>query len=168
MKTETYCGPTKVDLTVPEDATLNVVGDLHGEYADLHMIFDTFGEPSPTNRFVFNGDFVDRGAHQLEVVLLLFALKALYPDRIVLVRGNHEFREQNVAMGPAGFATALQHRFAPLGDAAADVSKRVFASVHSVFDWLPIGALIGGVALTLHGGIGDGDWGLEQRYSVAC
>ena len=45
----------------------------------------------------------DRGAHQIEVVMLLFALKCLYPGRVFLVRGNHEFRSQSISMGPAGF-----------------------------------------------------------------
>ena len=42
--------------------------------------------------YVFNGDFVDRGAHSLEVIGLLLALKVSMPNRIWLVRGNHEDR----------------------------------------------------------------------------
>ena len=61
--------------------------------------------------YIFNGDFVDRGAHQLECVTLLFSLKALYPDQIILVRGNHEFREQNMSMGESGFWWACQSHF---------------------------------------------------------
>jgi hypothetical protein len=56
---------------------------------------------------VFNGDFVDRGQHQLEVVCLLFALKVLYPSRVWLIRGNHEFRKLNDNMGVMGFKVHL-------------------------------------------------------------
>ncbi len=42
---------------------------------------------------------MDRGPYSIEVVLLLVALYAKYPQDIVLVRGNHEFREINMNYG---------------------------------------------------------------------
>jgi len=48
------------------------------------------GYPSASRLFVFNGDFVDRGAWGCEIVLLLAALKVAAPKSVVLVRGNHE------------------------------------------------------------------------------
>ena len=49
-----------------------VVGDIHGQFFDLLQIFQLVGEPSATNSFLFNGDFVDRGEYSLEVILTLF------------------------------------------------------------------------------------------------
>ncbi|RYG50450.1 hypothetical protein EON67_05265, partial [archaeon] len=66
------------------------------------------GLPSPTNLYVFNGDFVDRGSFSVENVLLLFAFKLLYPDHVHLTRGNHETRNMNVMYG---FDGEVKHKF---------------------------------------------------------
>ena len=51
------------------------------------------GLPNASNKYVFNGDFVDRGEHGLEVVIVLFAMFASTSDggdTVFLNRGNHE------------------------------------------------------------------------------
>merc|ERR1711959_181851 len=87
--------PSVCDLDIDPDTSITVVGDLHGQYFDLQKIFEMNGNPSKSNRYLFNGDFVDRGAFGVEVVLTLFAWKLLYPEHVTLLRGNHEIRSVN-------------------------------------------------------------------------
>jgi hypothetical protein len=77
--------PNIVSIDFPET---KVVGDTHGQFQDLLYIFDTFGFPSATNPYLFNGDYVDRGSQGVEIVLTLFAIKIANPGSIFLNRGN--------------------------------------------------------------------------------
>jgi hypothetical protein len=76
------------------------IRDIHGQFQDLSLLFRRYGDPNALSHmisFVFNGDFVDRGVQDLEVVLLLLALKLCKPEAIFLIRGNHECRPVNGA-----------------------------------------------------------------------
>jgi hypothetical protein len=55
-------------------------------------LFKVGGE-SPRTNYLFMGDFVDRGFYSVETFLLLLALKVRYPEKITLIRGNHESRQ---------------------------------------------------------------------------
>jgi len=109
--------------------------------------------------FIFNGDWVDRGRHQLEVVACVFALKIAFPNKVVLLRGNHEDPEMNFNMGKYGFSTRCEER---LGE---EKGMRVFAHVHRAFEWLPLGCVVSRQILVVHGGIGNGDWLLSHLAS---
>lgn len=84
---------TEGGAEIAEDYRVNVIGDLHGQFIDLFTIFDLNNLPSPSNVYLFNGDFVDRGRQQCEVYLTLLYGLVLYGTQFncfFLNRGNHE------------------------------------------------------------------------------
>ncbi|KAJ8616502.1 hypothetical protein MRB53_035874 [Persea americana] len=88
LQTEPNC------VTVNErglhDSTVVVVGDLHGQFHDMVFLMNDVGLPSEKRFYVFNGDYVDRGAWGLEVFIVLLAWKVFLPHRVFILRGNHE------------------------------------------------------------------------------
>ena len=70
---------------------MNICGDVHGQFFDVLELFNVAGN-IPENNYIFIGDFVDRGFNSVETIELLFCLKVKYPNKITLLRGNHESR----------------------------------------------------------------------------
>merc|ERR1711957_230701 len=116
-------------------APVNIWGDLHGQFRDMLLLFHDFGFPhAKGDNVIFNGDWVDRGKHQLEVVCLVFALKIAFPTKVFLNRGNHEDADMNEDYG---FKDQCVDR---LPDANGYGAWTAFTDA---FTYLPLGCRIG-------------------------
>ena len=80
-----------------------VFGDFHGNMADLiafSKLLWPLGMHLTPGSFLFLGDYVDRGQYSIEVLSYLFAQKIMLPDKVFLLRGNHELRAVNISLHP--------------------------------------------------------------------
>ncbi|KAJ6940639.1 serine/threonine-protein phosphatase PP1 [Populus alba x Populus x berolinensis] len=127
--------PTLLEIKAP----IRICGDIHGQYQDLLSLFECGGYP-PSANYLFLGDYVDRGRQSLETICLLLAYKIRHPDKIYLLRGNHEDAKINRIYG---FYDECKRRF----------NVRLWKIFTDCFNCLPVAALIDEKILCMHGGL---------------
>lgn len=133
------------------------------------------GGDVPETNYLFMGDFVDRGFYSVETFLLLLALKVKhssllssdhrssmdkfciwlccavqvrYPDRITLIRGNHESRQITQVYG---FYDECLRKYG---------SVTVWRYCTEIFDYLSLSAIIDGKVRNITG-ISSRHWKFE-------
>lgn len=140
----------------PVRCPVTVCGDVHGQLHDLIELFRIGGQAPDTN-YLFMGDYVDRGYYsvcqptvnrwvshrccdvQVETVSLLVTLKVRYPERVFILRGNHESRQITQVYG---FYDECVRKYG---------NANVWKMYTDLFDYLPLTAVVDDQIFCLHG-----------------
>ncbi|KAJ9115228.1 Serine/threonine-protein phosphatase 6 catalytic subunit [Naganishia adeliensis] len=156
----------------PVEAPVTVCGDIHGQFWDVHELLRQ-GGMVPGTKYIFMGDFVDRGYYSLETFSLLMALKARYPDRVTLLRGNHESRQITQVYGFYGETIRPTQKLDCLTD-SIDFVRRVPKQIR---ESISVEGLLSGLrssescsdgsVLCVHGGLSPDIRTLDQVRVIA-
>lgn len=133
--------PNLIKLKTNENP-IYIFGDIHGQFSDLIRFLGLTKLP-PKVRLLFLGDYVDRGENNIEVMVLLFALKIKFPRNVFMIRGNHECSQLNQLYG---FQEECLSRYPEIG-------MKLWGTINDTLSYLPIAALINKQIFCVHGGI---------------
>lgn len=134
MKTTSRMDP------IQKGCKVTVVGDIHGQLKDLLHILSESGMPNSLNKYIFNGDFVDRGSNSIECIIVLFSLLISNPTNVFLNRGNHE---DAPVCRVYGFQAECVRKY-------DDVTFDMFCEI---FKHLPLFTIVNDSIFVVHGGL---------------
>jgi len=137
-------------VSLPPKGQALVIGDLHGDLTSLKTIlkeanFESGRPPNGPYYAIFLGDYIDRGYQQIEVMATVLNLLNNLPDRVILLRGNHE-GPSDIEVSPHDFPLWLERLYGEEG-------SKLYLSFRELFDHLYTAVIVQGKALLLHGGI---------------
>lgn len=127
-----------------------IVSDLHGDLESLIQIVKGSGFPQKidSNRdvlMVFLGDYGDRGIYSVEVYYVILKLKLLFPEHVILMRGNHEGPEDIMA-SPHDLPMQFHRRFGKKWAEAYSKTRELFRNLYNA-------VLVEELCLMIHGGL---------------
>ncbi len=121
-----------------------IVGDIHGDLDSLLKIIEPFLQENVAS-LLFLGDYVDRGDYNFLCLLLIVSLSIAWPERVVLLRGNHEDVDINQIFG---FYQELEIFF-PI----SSEFQKVLSSIDEIYNHMSLIAITPQNSVCMHAGI---------------
>ncbi|MBS7624295.1 serine/threonine protein phosphatase [Candidatus Bathyarchaeota archaeon] len=134
---------------IPPAGEAIIIGDIHGDLASLKHILSEAGFIEVASKrniyMVFLGDYGDRGVYSPEVYYVILTLKKAFPEKVILLQGNHEGPEDLLAQ-PHDLPYHLIRKFKSDG-------LRAYRELSSLFRRFYTAVIVEGKFIMLHGGV---------------
>ena len=128
---------------------LVIISDLHGDSKSLFQILSEINYvqflSKELNKLVFLGDYIDRGSDSLSIVYSVCYLKSMYPNSVILMRGNHEAPAE-FPFSPHNFPYEIEDRF-------GNRWREIYKETLSMFRLLTLATVVKHKLLIVHGGL---------------
>jgi protein phosphatase len=134
----------KTCVYIPSKGDAIIIGDLHGDIDSLSFILKN-SNFNKTKYLIFLGDYGDRGKNSSEVYYFVLKLKCEFPEKIILLRGNHEFLP-GLEVYPHDLPFQLKEKF-------GSEWKNIYQSLKDLWEYLYFVAIVEKKYLFLHGGL---------------
>lgn len=129
---------------------VNIIGDIHGNLDAVKYCYNTFFKNLNNGySILFLGDYVDRGHYNVDSIIFILKLKILFPDKVFLLRGNHEFLDINSQSDHSLYQECIANYGGKIG-------RNLFLELNKTFNSLSLAAVIDNKIFCTHGGIGPG------------
>ncbi|MFX0063653.1 MAG: metallophosphoesterase [Candidatus Hermodarchaeota archaeon] len=125
-----------------------IIGDTHGDTKSTVKVIETALDREKDQQVVFLGDYVDRSEDDIENFHLILEFKRRFPNRVFLLRGNHE-------------APEINERYGFQDNLASNGLKPLTKQYIEIMGELPVAAQIGKTFL-VHGGIAENLTSLDK------
>lgn len=152
-------------IVVKPGTKIAVHGDLHGDILspmaflnylkNQNYLDNNFKIIKENFMMLFLGDYTDRGNYGIENIYTILRLKIMNPDKVFLIRGNHE----DISITSRyGFMKELEKKY---GNDAPEITKEI----HRIYDFMPVALYLGtpdatqdiiNFLLCCHGGLEPG------------
>lgn len=146
-------------VEVPPHGEAIIVGDLHGDLDSLVYIltssrFITKVKNKKNIFLIFLGDYGDRGSKSPEIYYVIMKLKLLFPENIILLRGNHE-GPVDLCVSPHDLLLHFQSKF---GKKASEI----YYEIRKLFDQMNTGVIVKDKIIIFHGGVPSKATSIEE------
>lgn len=143
-----YRHPYAQKLDIAPDSHIVVFGDMHGSIhsyvrnlwrlVEMGFLDEQLQITDSKGYMILLGDLVDRGRYSVEVLFLSMLLKLNNPDKVFIIRGNHE--DPNI--GTLGGLYTIRHELISKYDKQPDLVNSTIKKLSCFYDLLPFKLLV--------------------------